>query len=202
MGYRCQDTFGGDVFSELHGSRKFGGSVPALDARPGFYDGNIFVGVGTLDVLGDLSACHRHIQVVPFQMQAEDRAVFFFHQLGAGFGCLLNHGDGGGGEGGENTGRSIFHMGFDGCTEGIFGTFHKITASTAMSMNLHATGEYIHTFYVYQLCTDYGKVTVGHFQYFSVSDEYRAVFKPSLRGKDAGVDKLGQHRIWGLELLN
>ena len=45
----------------------------------------------------NLSACHRHIQVVPFQMQAADRAVFFFHQLGAGFGCLLNHGDGGGG---------------------------------------------------------------------------------------------------------
>ena len=106
-----------------------------------------------------------------------------------------DHGDGGGGEGGENTGRSIFHMGFDGCTEGIFGTFHKIKSSTDMSMNLHATGEYIHTFYVYQLCTDYGKVTVGHFQYFSVSDEYGTVLEPTLRGQNTCVDKLSQHRI-------
>ena len=195
MGYRCQDAFGRDVLPELHGSRQFGSGIPALDARPVFHDGNVFVGVGILDVLGDLSACHRYIQVVSFQMQAEDGAVFFFHQPGAGFGCLLNHGDCGGGEGWENAGRSIFHVGSDGCAEGIFRTFHKVTAATAVGMDFHTAGEYVHTFHVYQLCTDYGKVTIGHFQYLSVSDKYRAVFKPSLWGEDAGVDKLSQHRI-------
>ena len=32
-------------------------------------------------------------------------------------------------------------MGFDGYTKGIFSTFHKVTASTAMGMDFHTAGE-------------------------------------------------------------
>ena len=88
-----ENAFGSNIFSELHGSRKFRSGVPALDAMILFYDRNIFIRIRVLDVLGNLSSCHFHVQVMTFKVQSQNRAVFLFHQFGAGFSSLLDHGD-------------------------------------------------------------------------------------------------------------
>ena len=79
--------------------------------------------------------------------------------------------------------------------ESVFGTFHKITSTTTVGMNFDTTGQYIHAFDIDECSTDNGQVTVGYFQYFSVSYQNGTIFQPPLWSKDAGIDELSQHRI-------
>lgn len=58
-----------------------------------------------------------------------------------------------------------FHIscGLDGTAESIFCTFHKIASSAAMRMDLYASGQYMHSFHINQLCSDNGEITIGYF---------------------------------------
>ena len=93
MCYGRQYAFGSNIFTELHGSREFRSSIPTLDAMILFYDRNVFIRIRIFNVFRNLSSCHFHVQVMTFEVQSQDRAVFLFHQLGTGFCSLLNHGD-------------------------------------------------------------------------------------------------------------
>ena len=94
VSHRSQDTLLGDVLTELHCTGELRRSIPTLDAIPLLYQGDILIGVGVLDVLGDLSACHSHVQVVALEVKTEDGAVGLLHQLGAHLSSSLNHRNG------------------------------------------------------------------------------------------------------------
>ena len=66
MPYRGEYAFRGDIFTELHRSRKFRSGVPALDAMRFLQQRDIFLGIGILDILRDLSTSHFHIEIMSF----------------------------------------------------------------------------------------------------------------------------------------
>lgn len=140
----------------MHGARQFGGSIPTLDAIPPFDNGDVFIGIGVLDVFGHLSTSHCHVQVMAFEVQSEDGTVFFLHQRSAGIGSLFDHGNRGRRQGGKNAGSAVAHVGADGCAERIFCALHKVAASSAMCMDLYAAGQDIHALDIDQLCADDG----------------------------------------------
>ena len=59
--------------------------------------------------------------------------------------------------------RGIINTSMDRTAESVFGTFHKIASATAMCMDVYTAGQYIHSFYINQLCTDNGEVAIGYF---------------------------------------
>jgi len=154
MCHRSQDAFSCDILTKLHGTRQFGCSIPTLDTAPLLYNRNIFLRIRVFYVFRHLTACHLHIKVMPFKMKTKYRTVRFRHQPGTSFGSCLNHRYGRRRQRWENTGSTMFHVSINGCTESLFRTFHKITATTTMTMDFHTTGNNIHTFSVNQLGSD------------------------------------------------
>ena len=98
-----------------------------------------------------------------FEVQTQYRTVFFRHHLRTSLCCLFNHRYGRRGQSREYAGSSVFHVGFDRIAESVFGTFHEIASATAMCMDFYTAGQYIHSFYINQLCTDNGEVAIGYF---------------------------------------
>ena len=78
---RCQNTLRGDVATELDCTRQLGSSVPTLDAVGLFEQRNILIGIGVLDVLGQLTTGHYHIEIVAFEVQTHNGAILLSHQL-------------------------------------------------------------------------------------------------------------------------
>ena len=154
MGHRCHNPFSRNVFSELHSPRQFGSCIPTLDTIPFLYNRNILIRVRIFNILRHLSTGHLDVQIMTFQVQSQYRTVRFRHQLGTSFGSRLNHRYGRRRQCWKNTGSTMFHVSINGCTESLFRTFHKITATTTMTMDFHTTGNNIHTFSVNQLGSD------------------------------------------------
>ncbi len=94
MPYRGEYAFRGDIFTELHRSRKFRSGVPALDTMRFLQQRDIFLGIGILDVLRDLAAGHFHIEIMSFQMKPQNRAIFLGHQFLGSLGGGTDHRDG------------------------------------------------------------------------------------------------------------
>jgi hypothetical protein len=65
--------------TELHSTRKFGSSIPSLDAVSFFQKWNVFFWIRVLDIFRHLSPCHFHIEIMSFQMESEYRTVRFTH---------------------------------------------------------------------------------------------------------------------------
>ena len=187
---RCQYTLRCDIFTELHGTRQFRSGIPTLDTMGFFQRRDVFFRIRILDIFRQLAAGHLHIEVMSFQMKSQDRTVFFRHQLLSRCSCFANHRDGRRRQCRENTGRTMLHMGGNCNTEGLFGTFHKITASTTVNMDFYSARHDIHTFSVYQSGSYHCQIAVSHFQNLIIAYQNRTVFQPALWGKDLAIYNL------------
>ena len=76
------------------------------------------------------------------------------------------------------------------CPERFFGTFHKVTASTAVNMNFYSARHDIHAFSVYQSGSYHCQIAVSHFQNLVIAYQNRTVFQPALWGKDLTIYNL------------
>ena len=191
MSYGSQNTFRCDVFGELHGSWQFGSGIPTLDAVGFFQQRDVFFRIRVLDVFRHLAAGHLHVEIMSFQVKSEYRAVRFTHQFFGSSRCGADHRDGRRREGREDTGSTVFHVGMDGGAECIFGSFHKVTATSSVYMDFDTARYNVHAFGINQCGSDNGQVTICHFQNLVVTDQDRPVFQPALRGQDAGIYYLG-----------
>ena len=84
----------------------------------------------------------------------------------------------------------MLHMRSHGTTERIFRTFHKVTSASAVNMDFHSARNDIHSLGVNQVCTNYGKVTVSHFQNLVITNQNRTIFHPALWCQDTTVNNL------------
>ena len=83
------------------------------------------------------------------------------------------------------------HDGF----ESIGSRFGKIASGTSVDVHGNESRNDEHSLCVDDLGANNGKVAVGYFQYFPVTDKDRAVFQPALRGKDMTIYNLCQHNL-------
>ena len=64
----------------------------------------------------------------------------------------------------------MLHVSLDSCTERIFRSFHEVTSTSTMYMDLDSSRHDIHSFCINKCRTDDSQVTIGYFQDFVVSD--------------------------------
>ena len=190
MSHGGKDTFRCDILAELHGAGEFGGSIPSLDAVCLLEQGDILFGVRVLDIFRHLSTRHLEIEIMPLEVETQDRAIRFCHQLFCRFGCRTNHRNRRRRKCWENTCRPMLHVSGNRGSESILRTFHEIASATSVDMYFHSAGNNIHTFGVDKGRANNRQVAVRNFEDFVVSNEYRTIFKPSLWRQDKAVDNL------------
>ena len=171
MSYRSQHPFRCDIFTKLHGSGKFRCGIPTLDTMSFFQQRNIFFGIGIFDIFRNLSACHRHIEIMSFQMKPEHRAIRLRHHFFSSFRSCTDHGNGRRRKSRKNTGSAMLHMSFDCCLESLFGAFHKVSSTATVNMDFYTSRNNIHSFGINQFGSDNCKVTIGYFQNFIVTNK-------------------------------
>ena len=192
-GICCQYAFFAQVAGKLQCSRQFGRGVPAADAAGVFHKFPVFLFVNLFHLSGKLLAGHFPAEVRAFDMQSEYGAVRFFHEPFAHMGGLVELAEGGGGDGGVEACGAMLEVCLHDAAECFLGTFVEVVSAAAMGVHTHETGHYVHAFGINYCCTDNSQVAVSYFQDFSVANEDRAVFQPSLWGKNMPIYDLSQH---------
>ena len=188
--YAWQYAFLCAIASELQGSGKLRGSIPACQAIRMLHNGDVFVGVRVLNPTGLLCSSLVGAKVVSFEVKAEDGRILLLHQFGTGLYGLFNHGHGTAGQGGEDACRSVLCMSFNGCTESLWCAFLEVSASSSVDVHIDEARHYIHAFGINEFCADDGEVAVRYFQYLAVPKDDAAVLEPSLWRQDFCIDDL------------
>ena len=189
-----QDAPARGIAGELVGTRQFRTDVPAADAARAFQQGSVFGRIRVFQELAPLRAAHLATQIRAFDVQSGNGGAGDSHQLFAG---LYGLGDGferRRGQGGQDGRRAVAQVRLHSGGEGFGSGFGEVVSAAAMSVHADKARHDVHTLGIDDIGADDGHVAVGYFQYFPVTDQDGAVLQPSLRGKDAAVYDLSQHK--------
>ena len=203
MGNAGQDTLLRTELAKLESSWQLGGCIPSGETGRALHNGDVFIGVGILDPLRALGSCLQGVEVMPLKMQTQDGRFGILHEFGAGFHCLLYHGNGAAAQRGEDAGGSVLHMCIDSHIEGFRRSLLEITSATSMHMNVNKSWYHIHSLGIDDVSSDDGQVTIGNLKDFAVSNDYATIPQPPLWGKYPSIDYLCQHiRILFIKVLS